>query len=157
MRTDRAFRHSVPVSADATYQCRDKVLVKHENQVYNRVGEWVVQHLVRGWDPGKKLFYVCDTKYGLGCSFDLTQVQKYLRTHVVLEIADCLRCLSHILDTLITELLEPENLHASSHVMDQVIKYEVQGLIKRRVFKFFKYKKVSRNTNILPCKYVLAS
>ncbi len=60
MRVSRGLRHAVPPSADISFSPGYHVLVWRENQVNNRIGEWVGPFTVQSLDPDKKLVHVRD-------------------------------------------------------------------------------------------------
>lgn len=108
-----------------------------------------------------KIIYARENKIGPGRPFDVIQVKKYLSPEVaaqthVLEVVKGLRRMSHVSDTRMTEVLDPEDPRAKLAEMKQAVKDEVQGLIKRGTFRVVKKRKVSLNSNVLPCKYILA-
>lgn len=167
VRTDRALRHAVPPAADQTYEKDDKVLVWRENIVSGRIGEWVGPFDVDGWDPQKKLVYIKDVKTGPSRPFNIAQVRKYLsaemtaHTHV-LEIAASLRRMSHeatsnhTSDVMLTEVLDRDDPRANTKAMNDAIKKEVDGLMKRKAFKIVKRKDIPKGANVIPLKLVLA-
>lgn len=161
MRIQRALWHAFTSAADVTFKKHGQVLVWRENQVNNCIGKWVGLQVVDSGEPGKEQVYVCNTKVGPARSFNMAQVKIYLKpdaaahTHV-LNVASDLHCLSHASDTLMTEVLEPDDRHAKSAKMKQAIKDEVQGMMRRSNFNVVKKRRVPCDANVLPCKYILA-
>lgn len=64
MRVARGLRHAIPPSSDAYYDPGDNAIVRNENVINNRIGEWIEPLTVLGMDPQNKLFYVYEAKIG---------------------------------------------------------------------------------------------
>lgn len=161
LQAGRALRHAIQVAADVAYERNYEVLIWREKQINNRIGRWKGPYIVEDWDPGKKLAYVRDSSVGPCRPFNLAQVKKYLCPDVsaqtfAFEVFKGVRNMSHASDTRMTEVIASVDPRAESAEMKKAIRKEVEGLMSRGCFKVRKTRQVPQNTNVLPCKYVLA-
>ena len=163
LRLQRALRHRVPRSADASFQPGDMVLVWREKRINNRIGEWVGPYSVATADYGTKIVHVQESQDDLARPYNFAQVKPYISevnvSHAFLaELHSGLKEYSTDVngDVFLTEVLSPNDPRASSARMSEAKKAEIKGLLERGTFKVILREEVPPNANVLPGRFVLS-
>ena len=159
----RALQHNTPPAADRDYSPGDQVLIWRENQVENRIGEWIEPYTVVSYDSEAKIVLVqrsADAQYE---RYNTVQVKPFetpsetaRKFSSILHSAVRPFASEHPAIVHITEVIDKHDPRASTPEMLVAIREEVRDLSKRGTFKVLLKKELPDGANALTARFVLA-